>query len=62
MVVFKVVGRSKRKKYVRWEMSQKMADNVKAAFERDDLQVDVFKHKVPTNLGELLEWLNTHAA
>lgn len=61
MVVYRVVGRTKRRKYVRWEMSQKMADRAKEAFESDDMEVDVFKHIVPNKLGELLEWLNTYA-
>lgn len=62
MVVFKVVGiTSKRQKSVRWEMSEKMADKVKTAFQNNDMTVDVFEHDVPTKKGEFLEWLNTYA-
>lgn len=62
MVVYKVVGiTSKRQKSVRWEMSEKMAGKVKDAFQNNEMQVDVFKHEIPKNKGEFLEWLNTYA-
>lgn len=62
MKVYKVVGyTSKRRRSVRWEMSQKMADRVKEVFQNNEMQVDVFEHNIPTAKGEFLEWLNTHA-
>lgn len=62
MVVHKVVGiTAKRNKNVRWELSETMADKVKDVFERNGMQVEVFKHKVPLKREEFIEWLNKHA-
>lgn len=62
MVIYRVVGiDSKRRKTVRWEMSERMAKLVAETFANNGMNVDYFEHDIPMKKGELLEWLNTYA-